>query len=410
MEILKLVIVLFLIFLLLKFKLDLGLTMLSGSLFSAILFRMSPYNFLKSIVDAVLEPSTIELIGVVLLILILGEILRKKGSMEKLVTSLQTLIPFPRLVLVLPSSIMGLLPMPGGALFSAPMIEATSRGFDLSAEKKTFLNFWFRHTWEYIWPLYPSLVMTAAFWKMPVQKIISNWFPATILAILIGAIYIFLKIPKVKRRENNTKKMESILFLITSLWEIIAVIVSTFFLNVPIFLSMGVITFFSLILLKLSWKERVKLVLKSISFKTALLLISVMIFKKVLQNSNIFDEISENMNFYGILSFLSLFILPFVIGFLTGMNQAYVGIAFPILTPVIGSPSPNLTLLLFSYMSGFIGTFFSPSHFCLSLSAQYFKANFKEVLKIMFLPSFSLLLIIFLFSVLNMNFQFKILF
>lgn len=397
MALIKLILVLFLIFLLLKFKLDLGLTMLVGSVFSAILFKMTPYNFLKSVVDAILEPSTVELVGVVLLILVLGEILRKKGSMERLVASLQTLIPSPRLVLVLPSSIMGLLPMPGGALFSAPMLEATSEKFNLSPERKTFLNFWFRHTWEYIWPLYPGLVMTAALWKMPVQKLIRAWFPATILAIAIGTIYILLTIPKIKEDGKFNNKMGSLLFLLSSLWEIILVIILTFFLNVPILVSMGVITFLSLIVLKINLKEKITLVMKSISFKTALLLISVMIFKKTLQNSNIFDDISGSMNFHGIFSFLSLFILPFIIGFLTGMNQAYVGIAFPILTPIIGMPSPNLTLLLFSYMSGFIGTFFSPSHFCLSLSAQYFKANFKEVLKIMFIPAFSLLLIVFLF-------------
>lgn len=400
---LKLALVLFLIFLLLKFRLDLGLTMLLGAFFSALLFRMSLYNFLKSVVEAVLEPSTLELVGVVLLILILGEILKKKGSMEKLVSSLQSLIVFPRLVLVLPSSIMGLLPMPGGALFSAPMLEATSKDFNLSAEKKTFLNFWFRHTWEYIWPLYPGLVMTSALWKLPVQKLIRAWFPATILAIFIGAIYIFLKIPKIKREGNYNKKIESLFFLIKSLWEIIAVIVLAFFLNLPILASMGVITLFSLILLKSNLKEKIKLVFKSISFKTAFLLISVMIFKKLLQNSNIFDDISGSMNFHGILSFLSLFLLPFIIGFLTGMNQAYVGIALPILTPVIGSPSPDLKLLLFAYMSGFIGTFFSPSHFCLSLSAQYFKANFKEVLKIMFFPTFFLLFIFFIYSLLGLN-------
>lgn len=398
MALIKLILVLFLIFLLLKFKLDLGLTMLVGSVFSAILFKMTPYNFLKSVVDAILEPSTVELVGVVLLILVLGEILRKKGSMERLVASLQTLIPSPRLVLVLPSSIMGLLPMPGGALFSAPMLEATSEKFNLSPERKTFLNFWFRHTWEYIWPLYPGLVMTAALWKMPVQKLIRAWFPATILAIAIGTIYILLTIPKIKEDGKFNNKMGSLLFLLSSLWEIILVIILTFFLNVPILVSMGVITFLSLIVLKINLKEKITLVMKSISFKTALLLISVMIFKKTLQNSNIFDDISGSMNFHGIFSFLSLFILPFIIGFLTGMNQAYVGIAFPILTPIIGMPSPNLTLLLFSYMSGFIGTFFSPSHFCLSLSAQYFKANFKEVLKIMFIPAFSLIFIVFLFS------------
>jgi integral membrane protein (TIGR00529 family) len=398
MTISKLALVLFFIFLLLRLKLDLGLTMLLGSVLSGILFKMSLRNFFKSIVEGVLEPSTLELVGVVLLILILGEILRKKGSMEKLVTSLQSLIPLPRLVLVLPSSIMGLLPMPGGALFSAPMLEATSKGFNLSPERKTFLNFWFRHTWEYIWPLYPGLVMTAALWKLPVQKLIKTWFPASIVAILIGAIYIILKIPAIGRANNKNNKIESLFFLIKSLWEIISVVILTFLLNIPILVSMVIITFFSLILLKLGWNEKIKLVLKSISFKTALLLISVMVFKRVLQNSNILDEISGSMNHHGILSFLSLFLLPFIIGFLTGMNQAYVGIAFPVLTPIIGTPSPNLTLLLFAYMSGFIGTFFSPSHFCLSLSAQYFRADFKEVLKIMFLPSFSLLFVFFLLS------------
>ncbi|MGQ9618565.1 MAG: DUF401 family protein [Candidatus Aminicenantia bacterium] len=404
MALLKLAVVLFLIALMLKFKVDLGITMVAGAISSAFLFRMSPLNFLKSVIDAILEPSTLELVGVVLLILILGEILRKKGSMDKLVTSLKVLIPFPRIVLILPSSLMGLLPMPGGALFSAPMLEATSKGFKLSSEEKTFLNFWFRHTWEYVWPLYPGLVMASALWGMPVQKVIKVWFPSTILALTIGFIYVFLTIPPIKRERFSNKKIESFLFLISSLWEIIAVVILAFFLNLPILLSMGIITLISLLLLKASIKEKVNLILRTISFKTIILLFSVMIFKKVLQNSNMFDDISRSLNFHGILSFASLFVLPFIIGLLTGMNQAYVGVAFPILTPIIGFHTPDFTKLLFAYMSGFIGTFFSPSHFCLSLSAQYFKANFKEVLKIMFLPSFSLLLIVLIFAIFKVYF------
>ncbi len=404
MLVLKLSAVLLLLFLLLKFRLDLGLTMVTGGVFSAIIFKMSPKNFFESIAEAVLERSTLELVGIVLLILILGEIMRKKRSMENLVSSLQNLIPFPRLVLILPSSLMGLLPMPGGALFSAPMLEATSSSFNISPEKKTFLNFWFRHTWEYIWPLYPGLVMTAALWGLPVQKLIRAWFPATILSLSIGTLYLLLNLPVIKRRATNNAKVESLILLAKSLWEIGAVIVLTFFLNVPILLSTMVITLLSLILLKITISEKLKLLFKSISFKTALLLISVMVFKKVLENANIFEEVSKSLNFHGVFSFVSLFLLPFLIGLLTGVNQAYVGIAFPILTPLIGSPSPDLTKLLFAYMSGFIGTFFSPSHFCLSLSAQYFKADFKSVLKIMFLPAFFLVLIVFVFAIIKIYF------
>ena len=28
-------------------------------------------------------------------------------------------------------------------------------------ERRTFLNYWFRHVWEMVFPLYPSLVLAA---------------------------------------------------------------------------------------------------------------------------------------------------------------------------------------------------------------------------------------------------------
>ena len=57
--------------------------------------------------------------------------------------------------------LIGLLPMIGGAMFSAPMVEEASQGLNVSRERKTFVNYWFRHSLETIFPLYPSLVLAA---------------------------------------------------------------------------------------------------------------------------------------------------------------------------------------------------------------------------------------------------------
>jgi uncharacterized protein len=44
---------------------------------------------------------------------------------------------------------LGFLPSLGGAIFSAPLVEAAGKPYDLSPERKTAINYWFRHVWEY---------------------------------------------------------------------------------------------------------------------------------------------------------------------------------------------------------------------------------------------------------------------
>jgi hypothetical protein len=43
-------------------------------------------------------------------------------------------------------------------------------------------------------------------------------------------------------------------------------------------------------------------------------------------------------------------------------------------------------LLAFAYVSGFAGILLSPAHLCLALTADYFKAELKDVYRILILP------------------------
>ena len=56
-------------------------------------------------------------------------------------------------------AVVGLIPMPAGALFSAPLVQQAGDGVELSAEWKSAVNYWFRHVWEYWWPLYPGVII-----------------------------------------------------------------------------------------------------------------------------------------------------------------------------------------------------------------------------------------------------------
>ncbi len=72
---------------------------------------------------------------------------------------------------------------------------------------------------------------------------------------------------------------------------------------------------------------------------------------------------------------------------LTGVNHAYVGISFPILLPIFGSENPDMVLVLFAYVSGFVGILLSPAHLCLVLTLDFFKADLRDVYKILLWPT-----------------------
>ena len=56
------------------------------------------------------------------------------------------------------------------------------------------MNYWFRHVWEYIWPLYPGVVVGAALLGRQVSDIfVFNW-PLTIAAIGGGALFVLRRV------------------------------------------------------------------------------------------------------------------------------------------------------------------------------------------------------------------------
>ena len=75
-----------------------------------------------------------------------------------------------RVVITMLPAMIGLVPIVGGALVSAPMVVEGSDELGLSPERRTFVNYWFRHLWEYVVPTYPGLILAATMLGMPVRR------------------------------------------------------------------------------------------------------------------------------------------------------------------------------------------------------------------------------------------------
>ncbi len=383
---LQVAVVIGLMLFLIRLKWDLGLVLFLDSALAALLFGMKPAEFGRNVLGAVTSAETLELIGIIVLVLYLGQFLQVRGHFRQMVDALKNLVHDPRLILAIPSAFIGLLPMMAGAMMGAPIVDEAARRWKLSPAWKTFFNYWFRHIWEYSWPLYMNLILAAAIFRVPIMRICLIQFPFTILAAATGLVVLLRRVPYLPPETAPRKNVRDVVRVFWSIWPIFLAIILIFVFRLNMLLALGISAVLTQAASRLTLKERWDIIRESLSLKIVLLTAALMVFKRILEASGALDSVVRAFPPQGFWAYLLLFAAPFIVGLLTGVNQAFVGITFPLLLPIIGQGKPDMVLLLFAYVSGFCGILLSPAHLCLALTADYFKAELHDVYKILIVP------------------------
>ena len=152
--------VVFLILLLTNRRLPLYVCLFFTSIFMGLWMKMRLESIFSVMLHEVLIPSTLILALVIVLIVLFSALLKTSGRLESIAASLKAVSSHPGVSLALAPALIGLLPMPGGAVFSAPMVETAVGNYRIKAESKLAINYWFRHIPEFVWPLYPGFILS----------------------------------------------------------------------------------------------------------------------------------------------------------------------------------------------------------------------------------------------------------
>lgn len=373
----KLLVVIILIVVLLLIKLDLGLIMFLSSVLLGLLFKHGFYEFTNNFFLTITNYTTLELIGVIVLVYVLSSILLRTKSMEGIVSSLQSIVADYRLILFFIASFLGLIPMPAGAMFSAPLVRKIGEKNNLTPEEIMFSNYWFRHTWEFIWPLIPGVVLYSSVTGISLRDIMILQFPISIAALLIGFVWMYSHLKKSINDEINYKDLKNqILNFFKSVWSILLIVSLVLFANLDLLIALGITIIILIVIHKISVVTLKEIALRDISFKVIILIIGIMFFKQVLESTQGMNQIPQIFSAIGINIWVILFIIPFLLGFLTGITTGFVGISFPILMPLmIQGGSLNLSMVVFAYVAGFVGMMMSPMHLCFTVTVEYLKVN-----------------------------------
>ena len=225
--------------------------------------------------------------------------------------------------------------------------------------------------------------MASAIFRVPIWKISLYQAPFSLIAIGAGLAVLLRKLPRLPREREDGGSWKDAGLVIFSIWPIVLTIVLIFVFRMNMLVALAVAAVLTQVTARLDLKARWGIVVRGFSAKTVWLILAVMVFKKVLEASGALDAVVRAVPPHGWSAYLLMFAAPFVVGLLTGVNQAFVAISFPLLVPVIGTGRPDMVLLTFAYVSGFAGILLSPAHLCLALTADYFKAEMKDVYRIL---------------------------
>jgi len=362
--------------------------MLIASLLLGAVFGLSPIQLVKNFVLALVDPMTLRLIGLVVLVYILSGVLRKVESLKDLVDSLQQLVKDYRLILAFIPALLGLIPMPAGAIFSAPMVKEIGDREGLTAEENTFVNYWFRHIWEFVWPLFSGMILFAGLLKVEIREVILVQFPLTITAVIVGFIWEYKNLKKDAGTINKKDIFLNLKKLFLGVWPILLIVILVLAAKIDLLLSL-ILVILSLFLLnfrKFKLPVVKKIIKNDIDPGVVILIAGIMIFQRMLQVSGGVEVVPEVFAKLGVHPFIILFSIPFFIAISTGINSAAIGIGLPILLPIIVHGEANLYYAMLAFTGAFIGVMLSPVHLCLVVTKNYFKSDLNQIYKMLILP------------------------
>ena len=358
----------------------------------------------KTSVLALLKGKFFFLAAIVGSILILSDALEKSGQSTRLMEVLSGYLVRPRLRLIFFPALIGLLPMPGGAIFSAPMVKAVSADMRIGNKNRVVINYWFRHVWEMAWPLYPGIILTVALADIPISALVSRSWPGVVAMFGIGWFFFLrprvLKIGMLKqetaRARGRLRKIaaEGLPLIVAIVGAIgLETLLARFAPRISF--EWGVITALVGAIFCVMAQNQLDVsflssVLKKRSLWTMLMVIvAIFVFKDVMQASGIVQAMAASAG-GGVALFSAAVFLPFVVGMVAGINVAFVGATFPLLIGLLhslGMENEIVPYLILGSFSGFTGVMVSPIHICFVLTCNYFATDLAGAWRRMVAPS-----------------------
>ena len=387
MDILKIALIFVLVVLFLSKKVPIIIVMPAASVLLVLLFSVPATTFIVAYAESLRSHDTVEVVLTLYLIMLLEEVMVKRGYMKRLLSSMDDLFHSKRINISLLPMLIGFLPSAGGALFSAPLVGKAAEGTALTPEDKTFLNTMYRHVIEIFFPTYPYIIMASQISDQPFSRLIPALFPIAVIVFVLGQWYM-RKLPH-HQPFPLAGRGKMALALTLALWPLLALIflilafhkpihiTLDIVVHMPVYLCTGIILIALILVERLPLKDLPRLFKESTNIRMLLMILVVMAFKDMLILCGVKDILPSAIAGLPIPSFLTFSLMGLFISAITGFSFVALGIVLPLALVGVSDTLPMTVLIV---LSTYCGVMITPMHLCITMVADLFKANLNRVL------------------------------
>lgn len=332
------------------------------------------------VLGSLAEESSLVLLSSTLAIAVLAELYRLSGSVRSLGMGLSVALKDPRLGMGLVPAVIGLMPVAGGALLSAPVVEALGSPAGLSGELMAYINVWFRHLLIYSYPLSQVLVALSQLSGYSVTTIALATLPISLLMVLVG----LPALARVRRAVVNlgADPREGLKLFTPIAVALVALVALGPLLGnwaVPVGASAAVAT---LVAVRRCSKDVPRALTSTRVLDIVLAVAAVIVLREIIAGSWISEDLQQVVASLGGAR-VTLAVLSAVVSIATGSIITGLFLTLPILTS-LGASSMGDVLLIYTY--SFLGYVASPTHLCLIYTVRYFNSELTKVYRYL-LPS-----------------------
>jgi integral membrane protein (TIGR00529 family) len=349
-------------------------------------------------VASFLAPKNYLLIVDIVLLIQFIEALKASGRITRTVEALKLRLRSRRLTLAGLPALVGLLPMPGGALFSAPLVASVDGEQRLTGRHKVAINYWFRHIWEYWWPLYPGVILAIRYSGLPIGLFLLIQLPFTLASIVGGRLFILRNLGS-EEAASSGRGAASLSDLSATLGPVSLLVTISVLGSMALprigaaKASSNLLAMLVGLLLSCGWvllggerslRRPLRLLASRMTMTLVVLVAGVQAFSAALQTplppprETLVALMRDELLMLGIPLVPVMMLVPFVSGVVTGVAMGYVGASFPLVFALLGEHAPLnqvAATTALAYACGYVGMMLSPIHICFVVTGQYFKSS-----------------------------------
>lgn len=323
--------------------------------------------------------STVEFAVTVAMIGLLARLMQDFDLLGRMVDSLVRLLRSTRAALVAVPGLIGLLPVLGGAVISAPLVDRLADRLSYGADRRAAINLVFRHIWFFVYPFGPSLILAAQLSGVTVQQLAAHQWPIMVVGGAVGYWWLLRPGPPEPAPTEPWNPGRDLPAFVINGGPLLVSLALALVARLPLYMALLCGIGLATVLGRGHERFRPLTFYRGVDWRLVASMLLVMVFRGLMEVGGVVSGLVTRLTDNGWPTAAFFAVVPLLVGLVSASQSTSVAICFPLLLPMLRPGDPYVPYVSLMFTVTFLAYFGSPLHMCQILTLEHFKCRILAV-------------------------------